>query len=92
MSRALGWPADVNGNRLACRRSAPPPIYVPAAELEAIINRWAPDTDPASHFRFALCADCGKPIQGPMYHCWLPDRCREIHLCRECGSKWPTTP
>lgn len=61
------------------------PIFVPQDVLEEIVARWEPDTSPLSKFRLPLCANCGEEIDGRMYHCWLADRVREIHLCGPCG-------
>lgn len=68
------------------RHDLAPPILVPQDILEEIVARWDPPTDLVSVFRLPLCASCGHEIDGPMYHCWLADRYREIHLCRPCGK------
>lgn len=70
------------------RRKTVPPIIVPQHVLEELVAHWAPNTSPLSEFRLPLCAKCGKEIHGPMYHCWLEDRVREIHLCRKCGKPY----
>lgn len=62
------------------------PIIVSPEVLEQIVAAWEPDTDPLCHYRWPTCARCARTIAGPMYHCWLPDRVREIHLCFECGQ------
>ncbi len=86
-----GWPyryAIPEVDRTPINWMETPDILVPQDELELIVAAWDPPKDLVGVFRWPLCAKCGRECAEPVYHCWLEDRYREIHLCRECGEPY----